>query len=154
MPTIRDSHDRWSAKIDKSGPIPEYAPHLGPCWVWTGAISSEGYGRCGSAYAHRWSYEVFVGPIPEGLQIDHLCRVRKCVNPAHLEPVTQRENLLRGDGAGARFARRTHCSRGHALTPENTYAEKASPGARMCLACKRLGRKRSYEAKKRRQAGA
>lgn len=78
----------------------------GGCWLWQGALNTKGYavlsvgGRGGRRhYAHRLSYEIHVGPIPAGLQIDHLCRVRRCVNPAHLEPVTNRENVLRGIAA-------------------------------------------------------
>lgn len=81
---------RWESKVERSP----------SCWFWTGAISRSGYGNfwTGESYvsAHRWSYEHFVGPIPEGLDLDHLCRVRNCVNPAHLEPVTRQENLRRG----------------------------------------------------------
>lgn len=95
------------------------------CWEWTGLINAEGYGtipRGGGQYsgtrfnllAHRLVYELLVGPIPEGLQLDHLCRVRNCVNPAHLEPVTQRENTMRSPIAPAAInARKTHCPRGH-----------------------------------------
>lgn len=103
------------------------------CWRWVGYCTADGYGRfwTGStmAIAHRWSYEHFVGPIPSGFVIDHLCRNRACVNPAHLEAVTFNENVRRG----AR-ARQTHCKHGHEFTPENTYL---GCGARQCRTCQR-----------------
>jgi hypothetical protein len=109
------------------------------CWLWTGRRDIGGYGRLWvgdrDVPAHRWSYERFVGPIPEGLQVDHLCRVRECVNPAHLEPVTQAENIRRGVGASTRNATKTHCPRGHAYTPENTMRRKS--GQRRCRICVR-----------------
>lgn len=99
------------------------------CWWWTGAVQAPGYGRFGIArqtfYAHRISYSLFVGTIPVGLEIDHLCRQPGCVNPRHLEPVTHRVNGLRGVGACAANARKTHCLRGHPLGPK-----------RICLVCK------------------
>ncbi len=99
--------DRLWPKIDKAGPIPEYAPHLGPCWIWNGSKDKAGYGRINIArvpmLVHRIVYELLIGPFPEGLEPDHLCRVHACVKviadefgPAHLEPVTHRENCLRG----------------------------------------------------------
>ena len=110
------------------------------CWLWTGTRTTykrEGYGRFngpdGLVLAHRFAYELLVGPIPEGLQIDHLCRVRLCVNPAHLEPVTHTENVLRGTGPTAINARKTHCNLGHEFTPENTGQN--TNGGRLCLKC-------------------
>lgn len=96
------------------------------CWLWTGAMITLGYGtfspsqkRGEYTYSHRYSYETFVGPIPDGMVIDHLCRVRCCVNPKHLEVVTRGENVRRGD-APAHVARRNGtCERGHELTPGN-----------------------------------
>ncbi len=106
------------------------------CWEWAGT-RFRGYGMIGvrgleNRRAHRVSYETFVGPIPDGLTIDHLCRNRGCVNPAHLEPVTNKVNVLRGVGPTAVNARKTHCCRGHEFTPENTLL---SSGRRYCRAC-------------------
>lgn len=100
-------------------------------------------------YVHRISYETFVGPIPEGLTIDHLCKNRACINPAHLEPVTLRENLLRGDTFQAANAQKSHCDRGHRLDGDNLYV--TTSGSRNCRICIRLSRKKS-EAKPERMA--
>lgn len=90
---------RFWDKVDKRGPIPTWAPFLGRCWVWTAGRFPSGYGcfklNGKSTLAHRVAYEWLIGPIPEGLEIDHLCRVRGCCNPAHLEPVTPAENVQR-----------------------------------------------------------
>lgn len=109
------------------------------CWEWTAFRNWDGYGTFwdeGRMFmAHRWSYGRFVGPIPEGLTLDHLCRVRHCVNPVHLEPVTQHENLLRGNTPAAVNARKTHCIHGHEFTPENTAL--TVDGRRECRECRR-----------------
>src|SRR3990170_1687130 len=106
------------------------------CWEWMGARSTAGYGRIlvgsrrdGSRkliQAHRWAYEGLVGSIPAGLQSDHLCRNRACVNPAHIEPVSCRENLHRGIGHGAE----SHCPQGHPYSGVNLYIN--SKGGRIC----------------------
>jgi len=110
------------------------------CWLWVGSLRG-GYGilyaQGRRVSVHRYSYEWFVGPVPQGFLLDHLCRVRNCVNPDHLEPVTNRENVLRGIGPTAENARKTHCIRGHALTGENLYVNQ---GSRYCQACFRLRR--------------
>lgn len=123
------------------------------CWEWRGAKSGVGYGlyyrRRTRALVHRVVYEICRGPIPTGLQIDHLCRVRLCVNPAHMEAVTSRTNTMRGLGVTAINARRTHCPQGHEYTPENTYSYGTKSG-RHCRTCnnlwKRQGRRRQTSA--------
>lgn len=120
----------------------------GDCRVWL-RTTTNGYGFLGvgdkNKSAHRAAYEVFVGPIAEGLQIDHLCRNRDCINPAHLEPVTQRENILRGDAPPARAARKTHCPKGHEYAGYNLCVDPKR-GDRQCRTCrneKQRGRVRS-----------
>ena len=109
------------------------------CWEWTGARAT-GYGQVWFEgrvqQAHRIVYEALIGPIPEGFELDHLCRNRCCVNPAHLEPVTSRENTMRGVGPTAINAAKTHCKRGHPLSPGNVYTRPGTNG-RECLTCKR-----------------
>ncbi|MFF6829588.1 HNH endonuclease [Streptomyces longwoodensis] len=109
----------------------------GECWLWTGPLDRHGYAeiKVGGRHrlAHRLSYESFVGPIPPGLVIDHKCRVRHCLNPAHLEPVTNRENILRGVGPAAKNAVKTHCPQGHPYDDANTIIRPQ--GNRRCRAC-------------------
>lgn len=114
------------------------------CWLWPKFRDRDGYGRAffrGSTWlAHRASYESLVGPIPDGLTLDHLCRTRACVNPEHLEPVTRGENLLRGETLQGINSRKTRCVNGHEFTPENTYVTRS--GHRACRACGRISVRR------------
>ena len=106
------------------------------CWLWTGGLGSNlGYGKFNHKQAHRAAYEAFRGPIPPGLTIDHLCRTPSCVNPDHLEPVTHRENILRGRSLFAMNAKKTHCPRGHPLFGDNVYIRIDHRG-RECKSCR------------------
>lgn len=111
------------------------------CWRWTGILTGPGYGQFAIAHAtlaiaHRAVYELLVGPIPDGLELDHACRVRNCVNPDHLEPVSRQENLRR--------SRRTHCKYGHEFTAENTYMQ---PKGKQCKTCGRIAARVKYREK-------
>lgn len=131
--------ERFWSKVDKDGPLSENCPELGPCWLWTRAKRPLGYGvfvlngRLDGA--HRVAYELTVGPIPEGLELDHLCRRPACVRPDHLRPVTHQENSLRGYSPMAQQARQTHCIRGHELTEANVYRRPGNPNKRECRTC-------------------
>jgi len=118
------------------------------CWQWTDSLDAYGYGafringRKGKTVkAHRFSYELLIGEFPEGLDTDHLCRNRWCVNPYHLEPVTNKENHQRGNhyNSGAIQRARTHCPQGHPFDEENTYHHYS--GGRWHRSCKQCKRK-------------
>ncbi len=134
---LRSAGERFWAKVDLRG--------AEDCWPWTATITVSGYGQFWDGARlvrpHRWAYEAMVGPIPDGLVIDHLCRNRACCNPAHLEPVTHKENSLRGVSPNAVNARKTHCIHGHEFTEANTILRPDKAG-RQCRECKRLSDRR------------
>ena len=125
--------DRLWARVDKT--------QVGTgCWHWMGVTNGWGYGVISNgarrAMVHRVSFELLRGVVPIGLHLDHLCRDRSCVNPAHLEPVTPKENTLRGLSPSAIRSHLHHCGRGHEYTSENTY--RSPDGSRICRACNRI----------------
>lgn len=148
---MRKYEKRFWSRVDKSG----------SCWLWTAALHSAGYGvlriNCSHekpkgtlVYAHRFAYELLRGPISDGLTLDHLCRVRRCCNPDHLEPVSAVVNTLRGISPYAKNARKTHCDSGHELSGENLYL-RPDGGGRQCLLCKHEYWNRWYAKKKKSQ---
>lgn len=119
------------------------------CWIWTAFVNPDGYGmvsvRGKSIRAHRHAYQLFVGPIPSGKQLDHLCRVRGCVNPSHLEPVSGVENWRRGESVTRQLSFRDKCKNGHELSGSNVRMYK---GIRRCQICQ-LSYVHKYRRKKR-----
>lgn len=157
-PTPEKDEERFWSKVDRSGPIPDIHPDLikGRCWQWIGTTTNSGrkgpttweYGIFGVGpasnhrkyRAHRYAYELLVAPIPNGMQIDHLCKNTLCVNPSHLEPVTNKENTARGRAAEVNRAiqlAKTHCKRGHPLSGENLIIYP-STGQRVCRTCRNM----------------
>lgn len=136
--------DRFWPKVDFDGP--------GGCWLWTGALTTAGYGQtrilgAGSkqALVHRLSYEIVHGVIPEGYQIDHLCRVRNCLNPEHLEVVTGRQNTLRGNTRPAANVAKTHCPAQHPYDETNTVIKPGRYGPRrVCRTCQNAQKRARY----------
>jgi hypothetical protein len=142
--------DKFWSKVNKNGAVPEYNPSLGQCWEWTGT-KSKGYGSFRAMGAHRYSYVIARGQIPRGLELDHLCRVKHCVNPSHLEAVTHAENIKRSPMLGTFEKSKTHCAKGHPYSKENTRFTK---DGRKCKACYKEfwyaeGGKKDSERKKR-----
>src|SRR5690606_13096565 len=149
-PSAMGLPDRFWAKVAlPSGPD--------GCWLWFGSNNGAGYGQlrfpAGQKYAHRLSYEALVGPIPNGMFIDHLCRTPACVRPDHLEPVSPRENVRRGNApllAGLAQSAKTHCPAGHLYDEENTYyRDSVARKGRCCRICYRRAVDK-YQAKTRR----
>lgn len=132
-----DTLDRFTAKyqVDEAG-----------CWRWIAAQNRQGYGcfrvNRQTYLAHRWAYEHLVGPIPDGLELDHLCRAPACVNPAHLEAVTHQENMRRGQMGyrSVNYHEKMDCVRGHPFNEANTYVSiRDGRPRRACRACRALG---------------
>ena len=146
LPVVPPLRDRFMEAVKKmpSG-----------CWEWQASKNNFGYGNLTlpsrqHVYAHRFSYEKFVGPIPDGMDLDHLCRNPPCVNPAHLEPVTHRENMYRSDSADIAAFLSGKCRQGHEMTPDNTYKYPNRPG-RECRKCMRLRGQRRVRVRDRRK---
>lgn len=117
---------RFWEKVDKKGDS--------ECWNWTASKGKNGYGNF-TVGAHRLAYYLMKGPVPDGLMLDHLCRNHSCVNPSHLEPVTNKINVLRGESPWAKEARKTHCNNGHPLTGGNLIPAQLKRGHRDCRIC-------------------
>lgn len=147
----KSADQRFWEKVDKNGPVIKARPDLGPCWIWAKSTRDNGYGQFNfygrMLGAHRVAYLFTHGSVPDDLQLDHLCHThdpdcaggvtcehRRCVNPDHLEPVSQKENLARGNGIGAKNSARTECKHGHPFNDANTRVYK---GARLCRQCHR-----------------
>lgn len=164
---VRDGplEERFWSKVNRDGPVPPQRPELGPCWLWTRATFRDGYGEFQYATrdtrgAHRVAYELSIGPIPEGLTVDHVCHNgnpscdggrecihRRCVNPDHLEAVPFRTNVMRGESIPAKAARSDTCAKGHDLTdPANLKPPRKNGKVRReCRRCTRLARMERYE---------
>lgn len=155
-------YDRWAKCGDPGEAAPRQAHYPWPenllrrlrfmpsgCIEFTGVLDRHGYGRTArdgrTVGAHRAAYELVHGPVAQDLDLDHLCRNRACVNPAHLEPVSRQENLLRGDTIPAAYARRTHCKHGHLYDEANTRVDER--GGRRCRACHAASTRRWRAAK-------
>jgi len=126
-------------------PLERFFTHveIADCWEWTAGLGAGGYGkfkyRYSTVLAHRWLWLELVGPIPDGMHLDHLCRNRRCVNPDHLEVVTPKTNILRGAGLAAQNTKKTICPSGHAFTEQNTYL---GGDRRTCRQCSREKQRR------------
>jgi hypothetical protein len=142
--SFADLPERFSKKVNQFAIAPLHRPELGCCWAWTGTLYLR-YGRYWhqgrNVLAYKLAYELLVGEVPDGLVLDHLCRNTLCVNPGHLEPVTQRENIRRGTSPIGQQIDRTHCKNGHEFTPENTSERQGRYG--LCRTCRTCARERA-----------
>lgn len=134
--TPEDFHNKYTITSDE-------------CRLWNGGLTKDGYGRfsinCQEWLAHRYAFFLKYGTLDPQKEIDHKCKVRRCVNPDHLEEVTSKVNVMRGDTIASRGAKKTHCDRGHPFDQENTYTKKN--GTRQCKECGRENARRYYRAK-------
>ena len=152
-PAPKPPYERFWRKVNLEGPEAIHSQtgtKIGRCWVWMARKCRDGYGNFGNEKAHRFAYESTIAPIRSGMQIDHVCRNRSCVNPAHLEEVTGLENTRRGEAprlAGARMASKTHCPAGHPYSLENTRVSKIKTN-RICRLCTRVRNLARYHATK------
>jgi hypothetical protein len=142
--------ERFWPRVNKNGPVFE---DKGPCWIWMGKPTPSGYGQFnnyaysiyrtgGGGMPHRYSYYLAFGEVDEGSHIDHLCRNRICVNPAHLEAVSPKVNVLRGQSPCAKNARKTHCPNGHEYSDDNIIS---SVRGRSCKKCRDMGREEALK---------
>lgn len=153
MTTYESDKEVVRRKKDHAKFLKNYVVDSSGCWLWTRSKTKLGYAQFFYAgkmsKGHRYAYSFFKGPIPKDKVLDHLCRVRHCVNPDHLELVTNRENVLRGISSAATNAKKTHCKRGHELSGSNVFLCKKGGGRwRECKKCK-VERNRILKAKKR-----
>lgn len=139
------TEERFWEKVNKDGPRPICNPYLGKCWLWIPSASSTGYGNFCNIGAHRFAYELLIGPISPGMTLDHLCLTKHCVNPWHLEQVTQKVNSKRY------FDAIIYCIHGHELSGGNVYVDKN--GYRVCRSCSR-DRTRKYRVRMQEQLAA
>ena len=155
MPIINHNHENINKKHPNyREPIQRFFTHIdmdfGECYLWISNKDKDGYGifsyNGSNVLAHRYSYEAFVSYIPEGLVIDHVCRNTSCVNPSHLEPVTQRENVLRGYNPASINSKKLYCINGHSLSGKNLYINRKA-NKRYCRECGRI-KSREYARRK------
>lgn len=145
LPLLPSDVDRFWSKVDVNGPLPPEGVPGGPCWNWLGGFFKAGYGQFALGRmprkAHRVSYTINIGDVPNAMPLDHLCKNKGCCNPLHTEPVTYRENAVRCDSEVGKNSRKTHCKSGHALEGDNVFYYKPTPdrphGRRYCRVCRR-----------------